>query len=244
MLPLLQDDNKLGFSSPHYRERPSPWSAKTEREPPPKIEPYMKKLIAHCKRATAKLFPTRGMQAIAWGLAGAFVGLSAYLVYISKAYSYLSDDPEVCINCHVMGPYYATWQHSSHAGNATCTDCHVPHTSLWAKYLFKAQDGLRHSTVFTLRTEPQRMQAIPEAQAVIYENCVRCHSQLNQEFVHAGHLTAQDIKQGDERACWDCHRDVPHMGKTSLSATPDAIIPYPKSPVPTWLKEQIQGRSV
>ena len=62
-------------------------------------------------------------------------------------------------------------------------DCHVPHTSIFAKYYFKATNGLRHSYVFTMRNEPQRMQAIPESQVVIYENCVRCHSQLNQEFV-------------------------------------------------------------
>lgn len=204
----------------------------------------MKKLSTLWSETIIRLFPTLRMQVIAWALAGSFVGLSAYLVYVSKAYSYLSDSPEVCINCHVMGPYYATWQHSSHANNATCIDCHVPHTSIFAKYLFKAQDGIRHSTVFTMRTEPQRMQAIPEAQAVIYANCVRCHSQLNQEFVRTGHLTAHDIKHGDDRACWDCHREVPHMGKTSLSATPDAIIPYPKSPVPSWLREQLKSKSV
>lgn len=204
----------------------------------------MKKLSTLWNEAFGRLFPTVRMQAIAWALAGSFVGLSAYLVYVSKAYSYLSDSPEVCINCHVMGPYYATWQHSSHAERATCIDCHVPHTSIFAKYLFKAQDGLRHSAVFTMRTEPQRMQAIPEAQAVIYANCVRCHEQLNQEFVRTGHLTAQEIKHGDDRACWDCHREVPHMGKTSLSATPDAIIPYPKSPVPSWLREQLDQKSV
>lgn len=204
----------------------------------------MSKLLNCWTRVLTRLFPSLRSQILAMVVSGGFVGLSAYLVYISKAYSYLSDDPEVCINCHVMGPYYATWQHSSHASVATCNDCHVPHTSILAKYMFKATDGLRHSTVFTLRGEPQRMQAIPEAQAVIYENCVRCHSQLNQEFVRTGHLTSQDIKHGDDRACWDCHREVPHTGKTSLSSTPDAIIPYPKSPVPTWLQEQLNDRII
>lgn len=203
----------------------------------------MGKLTDYWDRTINRLFPTLKMQVAMLVLAGGFVGLTAYLIYVSKAYSYLNDSPEVCINCHVMGPYYATWQHSSHSGVATCNDCHVPHTSLLAKYMFKASDGLRHSTVFTMRGEPQRMQAIPAAQAVIYENCVRCHGQLNQEFVRTGHLTAQEVKHGDERACWDCHRDVPHMGKTSLSATPDAIIPYPKSPVPSWLKEHLNKKT-
>ncbi len=174
--------------------------------------------------------------------AGAFVGLGAYLVYMSRAYSYLSDDPTVCINCHVMGPYYATWQHSSHNGRATCSDCHVPHNNIFSKYYFKASDGLRHSYVFTMRQEPQRMQAIPASQAVIYDNCVRCHAQLNQEFVQSGMLSKAYIRHGGEKACWDCHRDVPHMGKNSLSATSNSLIPYLKSPVPRWLREHISKK--
>ena len=46
--------------------------------------------------------------------------LFIYLVNASKALSYLSKDPKVCINCHVMNTSYATWQHSSHARNVTC----------------------------------------------------------------------------------------------------------------------------
>ena len=74
-----------------------------------------------------RLLPSYGAQVGAVLLTGVIFGLGAYLVYVSKAYSYLSDDPKVCVNCHVMGPYYATWQHSSHKMVATCNDCHVPH---------------------------------------------------------------------------------------------------------------------
>ncbi|MDO4725786.1 MAG: cytochrome c nitrite reductase small subunit [Porphyromonadaceae bacterium] len=188
------------------------------------------------------LFPTIQLQMIALIFGGIFVGLTLYLVYASKAYSYLSDNPEVCTNCHVMGPYYATWQHSSHKNVANCNDCHVPHSSIFAKYYFKAIDGLRHSYIFTMRKEPQRIQAIPSSQAVIYENCVRCHSQLNQEFVKTGMLSKSNIKQGNGTACWDCHREVPHAGKTSLSGTPNAILSYPKSAIPDWLNKHLQKK--
>lgn len=176
-------------------------------------------------------------QVVAVVLAGVFVGLVAYLFYVSRAYSYLSDDPRVCINCHVMNPYYATWQHSSHKNVATCNDCHVPHNNLFNKYFFKAKDGLRHSYVFTMRGEPMAMKAILESQYVIYDNCVRCHSQLNQEFVSTGHLTHADIDMGRDKPCWECHRDVPHAGVNSVASAPNALLPYPKSPVPDWLKE-------
>lgn len=135
-----------------------------------------------------------------------------------------------------LEPYYATWMHSSHGTETTCNDCHVPHDSFVRKYFFKATDGLRHSYVFTMRGEPQSMKAIPESQKVIYENCIRCHSQLNQEFVKTGMLRGASITDGTEMACWDCHRDVPHGGVNSLSNTPNAIVPFPKSPVPDWIK--------
>ncbi len=188
------------------------------------------------------LLPTYRSKVVAVLIVGIGVGVVSYLIYISRAYSYLSDAPEVCVNCHVMEPYYATWHHSSHALVANCNDCHVPHTSIFHKYFFKAKDGLRHSYVFTMRGEPQAMQAIPESQAVIYGNCVRCHSQLNQEFVRSGKVCPVEIEEGKEQACWDCHRDVPHGGKISLSSTPNARVPFPKSPVPDWLRKEINKK--
>ena len=88
-------------------------------------------------------------------LAGIFAGLAAFAFYISKAPSYLSDNPATCVNCHIMAPQYATWTHNSHRQYARCNDCHVPHNNLLNKYYFKAKDGMRHATMFTLRREPQ-----------------------------------------------------------------------------------------
>jgi cytochrome c nitrite reductase small subunit len=41
---------------------------------------------------------------------------------------------------------------------------------------------------------------------------------------------------GEGKAGWDCHKEVGH-GKVSLSTTPNALVPYPESPVPQWLKK-------
>ncbi|MFH0893555.1 MAG: NapC/NirT family cytochrome c, partial [Bacteroidota bacterium] len=70
-----------------------------------------------------------------------FIGIAAFVFYLSNAASYLNDEPETCTNCHVMYPYYTSWQHSSHGRVAVCNDCHVPHDNLVRKYLFKANDG-------------------------------------------------------------------------------------------------------
>jgi cytochrome c nitrite reductase small subunit len=54
-----------------------------------------------------------------------------------------------------MAPQFTTWSHSSHREKTSCNDCHVPHGNVFSKYLFKAKDGIRHATIFTLRKEPQ-----------------------------------------------------------------------------------------
>ena len=70
------------------------------------------------------LFPTRTWKLAAIIAGGVLCGLGSYTLYASRAWTYLSDDPATCVNCHIMGPYYATWNHSSHSRNATCNDCH------------------------------------------------------------------------------------------------------------------------
>ncbi len=171
-------------------------------------------------------------------ISGSFVGLFIYAFFASRAYSYLSDDPSACVNCHIMSPYYATWSHSSHGRNTTCNDCHVPHNNVVNKYFFKAKDGLRHAAVFTIRGEDQALIAIDASSRVIMDNCIRCHQQLNTEFVKTGRMGFKDIEEMNGNACWDCHRDVPHTRSRSLSSTPYARAPMPDTNVPVWLKNQ------
>jgi cytochrome c nitrite reductase small subunit len=118
----------------------------------------------------------RPLQLGIYGLAGVAVGLALVLVRIANATSYLSDDPQACINCHVMTDAYASSQRGSHGRVAVSTDCHVPHTNLVAKYAFKAEDGLKHSYVFTLRKEPQVLELSARAVPVVQANCGNCHS--------------------------------------------------------------------
>lgn len=197
----------------------------------------MRKLKDRVTRLVNSLLPSFRSKVAFLLLLGVGAGLGAYLIYMSMVWSYLGDNPATCVNCHVMQPYYATWMHSSHGYQTTCNDCHVPHDNIFHKYYFKAMDGLRHSYVFTMRGEPQAMKALPASAAVIYDNCVRCHSQLNQEFVKTGMISHTQLADGSMRACWDCHRDVPHGGVNSLSNTPHALVPLPKSPVPNWIKQ-------
>jgi cytochrome c nitrite reductase small subunit len=150
--------------------------------------------------------------------AGVAAGLGLAVAHVSRAASYLSDAPETCMNCHVMTPQYVTWQHSSHREAATCNDCHVPQDDFFRHWLFKAQDGMRHSRVFTFRQEPQVIRLSAGAVPVVEANCRRCHGGL------LAHLR-EDAPAAGGPLCWDCHRDTPHSRGRSLSAAPRVMAP-------------------
>jgi cytochrome c nitrite reductase small subunit len=168
---------------------------------------------------------------------GALVGALLMIFQISNASSYLSDSPETCINCHIMRPEYLTWQHSSHKSVTNCNDCHVPHNNIINKYYFKARDGMRHATIFTLRTEPQVINIGEAGKAVVQENCIRCHIRLINP-VSISSVNGRNYKYGEGKLCWQCHREVPHGRVHSLSSTPAGITPQLKTVVPDWLYKQ------
>ena len=176
-------------------------------------------------------------------LGGLVAGLGLYTIYASRAWSYVSDDPAVCVNCHVMSPYYQSWSHSSHAVWATCNDCHVPQDNIVSQYAFKAKDGLYHAAMFTIKGEPQVIRAREPSSRVIMDNCVRCHSPLVTEMVMRmddGQVSYNDVLAGNAKACWDCHTQVPHTNiSNQASISSPGGTPLPSSPVPKWLKEML-----
>lgn len=173
-------------------------------------------------------------------LTSVFCGLGAYTLYVSNAISYLSDDPKTCVNCHVMAPQYATWEHSAHREVASCNDCHVPHDNFLNTYYFKAKDGLRHATIFTMRGEEQVIKITEPSIKVVQDNCRRCHDNLNEKVGTL--ITARQASHGEGKLCWDCHREVPHGRVNSLSSVPHARVPVAGSPLPEWLKNLINKK--
>ena len=175
------------------------------------------------KRIIQWLIPPDQWKTVVVVLMGIFFGLAAYVFYISKAPSYLSDNPETCINCHVMNPQFATWAHSSHRRITNCNDCHVPHNNVFSKYLFKAEDGLRHATIFTLRNEPQVIFIREAGKKAVQANCIRCHKQATgMAFVKPVQPRFHNYLQ--ERQCLDCHRETPHGRVNGLASAPNALV--------------------
>lgn len=192
------------------------------------------------------LVPPRRWRPAATFVVAVIVGLGIFLLDFSNAPSYLSDDPQACVNCHLMTPQYITWTHSSHREVADCNACHVPHNNVANKYFFKAKDGLYHASVFTMRAEPQVIRAREPSIEVIQNNCIRCHqTQVTDAKMEA--FVADHMSSRTDRTCWECHRDVPHGRVRSLSAVGAQIEPIKEySPedlkvIPSWLEESMKS---
>ena len=170
-------------------------------------------------------------------LLGIIAGLGIHILNISNAASYLSDDPQTCVNCHVMYPEYASWEKGSHGRVTTCNDCHVPQDNIIRKYMFKASDGLRHASMFTFRMETQVIKIKDAGRDVVQENCIRCHA----NYLHPVSLRAigaKSIHDDTDRLCWDCHRETPHGKVHSLSSSPNIIRPELGPVIPAWIKSK------
>lgn len=173
---------------------------------------------------------------------GIFTGLGIFSFHISNASSYLGDKPETCVNCHIMAPQYATWNHSSHREWTNCNDCHVPHNNILNKYFFKAKDGLRHASMFTLRLEPQVIFIKEAGKKVVHQNCIRCHKELLTDSRLMNYNTRTHEFRLD-RDCLGCHRVTPHGRVNSLSSVPNARVPLPGPVAPEWLNDAVKRKN-
>ncbi|HEY6559002.1 MAG TPA: cytochrome c nitrite reductase small subunit [Polyangiaceae bacterium] len=135
---------------------------------------------------------------------GTVVGIGGYTFVYAKGYSYLTDDPAACANCHVMLPQYEGWSKSPHRTVAGCNDCHTP-TGFFAKYGVKALNGFNHSLAFTTGRFNEPIRANRLNQKVARESCTKCHGELVRSISHGG-LPAEEAAPD----CTRCHQAVGH----------------------------------
>ena len=156
-----------------------------------------------------KLLSVPTLQGIVLGVAlGAAVGIGGFTFIYAKGYSYLTNDPGACANCHVMNEQYAGWLKSSHRSVAACNDCHTPPGAL-GKYYTKASNGFWHSYYFTTNTFHEPIRITERNRRVTEQACRKCHEEITGAIdAHMGGGEA-----GDEGAlsCIRCHRNVGHM---------------------------------
>lgn len=143
---------------------------------------------------------------IAMGLAiGSAMGVGVYTFVYAKGYSYMTNDPQNCANCHIMNEQYDGWQKSSHKNVATCNDCHTPH-DLLGKYATKASNGFWHSYYFTTNSFHEPIQLTERSREITEQSCRYCH----QNMVDAISVSLQK-EHTEEVSCIRCHRSVGHL---------------------------------
>jgi cytochrome c nitrite reductase small subunit len=133
---------------------------------------------------------------------GILIGLSAFTFVYAEGFSYFSDDPNSCMNCHIMRDQFEGWNHSTHKAVATCNDCHTPHTNLVEKYLVKAVNGYNHSLKFTLGNFAEPIQITDLNARVAHNNCIECHQTAVSQISH--------VAIEEPLSCVRCHGNVGH----------------------------------
>jgi cytochrome c nitrite reductase small subunit len=134
------------------------------------------------------------------GALGLSIGIGGYTFGYAKGYSYLTNDPAACANCHIMNEQYDGWLKSSHHSVATCNDCHTP-PGLIPKYVTKASNGFWHSFYFTTGTFPDPIRIRPKNRGVTEAACRKCHAELTENI---------EPHRGAATECLRCHNSVGH----------------------------------
>ena len=145
------------------------------------------------------------LMAAAVFVVGSLIGVGLFTFVYARGYSYLGNDPTTCINCHVMERQYNGWLAGSHAGVATCNDCHAPHDNIVSKYYVKAENGFWHGLKFTTGWYPENIEIRESNRAVTNEACLHCHGDLTSDM----RMTAGDTQVN----CTRCHTDVGHKSR-------------------------------
>ncbi len=135
---------------------------------------------------------------------GVVVGIGGFTFIYAHGYSYLTNDPQACANCHVMREQFDGWVKSSHRAVATCNDCHTP-PGFVGKYYTKARNGFWHSFYFTTGRYPDPLRITPRNHRITEGACRKCHA----EIVEA--IEAHRPEKSDETSCVRCHRTVGHL---------------------------------
>jgi cytochrome c nitrite reductase small subunit len=144
---------------------------------------------------------------------GVAVGLGFYTFVYAKGWSYLTNDPKACANCHVMADQYGGWMKASHRSVAVCNDCHVPH-DFFGKYYTKARNGFWHSFYFTTQSFPEPIRATASSRRVAEAACRRCHAATVLAMGTPSHAGSREI------SCIRCHGSVGHMELAAISPPP------------------------
>jgi predicted CXXCH cytochrome family protein len=137
-------------------------------------------------------------------VAGAFLLTMGMLTSGAAVYTSRS---EFCISCHIMEPYYVSWQESSHR-DVACIKCHFPPGA--GEKVRGKMLGLVQLLKYVTATAGPRLSA-----EISDDSCLRCHDTRllagrvdfhGVPFDHRSHLS--DTRRGKRLRCTSCHSQI------------------------------------
>ena len=164
------------------------------------------------RRGGGRLTP-RGLR-VATLTAGLALGILIVLAVVAMLGT---STPRFCGSCHIMKPYYASWEASKH-NRVACVECHIaPGIGAELRKKYEALSMVVKYFTATYGTKPWA--EVDDA------NCLRCHERRLIEgrvdyqgviFDHTPHLT--ESRKGFRLRCTSCHSQV--MAGTHIAVTP------------------------
>lgn len=146
---------------------------------------------------------------------GMVVGLGMVMTYGAME---ASSTPAFCGSCHVMEPYYDSWEVSSHSDIA-CVDCHIPPgMTAELRKKFEAMSMVARYFTATYGTNPWA--------EVADESCLQCHDRRllsgtevfgDVRFDHQPHLA--ELRRGKRLQCTSCHSQIVQGSHIAVTAT-------------------------
>jgi len=143
----------------------------------------------------------------------------------------LTTRPKFCNSCHIMEPYYTSWENSSHS-HVACVECHYePGLLETFEGKFKALSQLAKYVTATEGTKPW-------AEVSDY-SCMRsgCHSERLLEgeiqygrirFDHRHHLVG--LERGKKLRCTSCHSQIVQGNHLTVTKSSCILCHFKQSP--------------
>lgn len=141
--------------------------------------------------------------------AALIIGFALLFCFLGRGLK-LTNEPTFCAKCHIIEPFYHSWQDSLHARqDVECVDCHFRPgvTGLIQGKLYAALK----LTQFTIGAYHRPV----AAESVTNQNCLCCHENIltreialagGLSFAHEAHITEQQAE------CRGCHPAIGHPG--------------------------------
>lgn len=152
----------------------------------------------------------RALPLVFAAIAGILTAVGGYTFIYARGYSYLTNDPQACANCHVMENHFRAWTKSSHRAVATCNDCHTP-PELIPKYVTKAINGWNHSVAFTTGWFHEPLRITARNIDVTERACRKCHQAIVDAMEGPALHGSRRPAAAQRLSCIRCHSTVGHL---------------------------------